>query len=68
MADGWRVTGQRGTEDLINGRLVPVMEVNVATDDGTTRQFRVPEALYTADKVKALVDEWYERHGAVAAL
>lgn len=68
MANGWRVTGQRGTEDLINGRLAPVMEINVETTNGTTVQFRVPTAQYTADGVKALVDEWYERHQAVVGL
>lgn len=68
MANGWRVIGQRGTEDLIGGRLVPVMEVNIQTDDGTTNQFRVPVAQYTAEGVKALVDEWYERHQEIASL
>lgn len=68
MANGWRVTGQRGTEELVNGRFVDVMVVSVLTDDGTAVDFRVPRAQYTADNVSAQVDEWYERHQGVANL
>jgi len=68
MANGWRVTGQRGTEDIVNGKFVPVMEVSVSTDDGTTNTFRVPQAQYTPKSVAAIVDEWFERHQGVAGL
>lgn len=68
MADGWRVTGQRGTEEPINGKFQAVMEVNVVTDDGTTNTFRIPTTRYGAEAVKAMVDEWFERHQAVANL
>jgi hypothetical protein len=68
MADGWRVTGRRGTQELINGRLVPAMEVNVATDSGTEKQFIIPEANYTPERVKAIIDAWYELDRAVGEL
>lgn len=68
MAKGWRVVSQRGTEDLQNGRFVQVMEVVVQTDDGTSNTFRIPTTQYTATSVAAVVDEWYERHQAVANL
>jgi len=68
MADGWHVTGQRGTDDVINGRLVKVMLVSVQTDGGVTNDFRVPESQYTPDNVKAIVDAWYERTQGVAGL
>lgn len=65
MAEGWRVTGQRGTEDLQNGHFVDVMEINVVTDDGTTKTFRVPTTKYSPTSVHAIVQEWYERQQAV---
>lgn len=68
MPGGWSVQSQRGTEDLQNGRFVQVMEVVVQTTDGTTNTFRIPQGQYTADNVKAIVNEWYERHQAVANL
>lgn len=68
MANGWRVTGQRGTQDIQNGRLVAAMEVNVVTDDGTEKTFMVPEGSYTPESVAAIVDAWYERQQAVANL
>lgn len=66
MANGWRVTGQRGSEDLVNGRWTDVMIVSVATDDGTTKDFRIPEARYTPENVSAIVNEWFEKHQGVA--
>lgn len=68
MPNGWQVTGQRGTSDLINGRLTPCMQVDVRTDDGTEKSFLIPDAQYTADKVEAIVGDWYERHQAIAGL
>lgn len=68
MANGWRVVSQRGTEDLVNGKFVPVMEIVVETIDGTTNTFRIPQPQYTAELVRARVEEWYERHQAVADL
>lgn len=68
MADGWRVTGQRGTDDVINGKFVKVMLISVATDDGVTNDFRVPESQYTPANVKAIVDAWYEQTRGVAGL
>lgn len=68
MANGWRVTGQRGTDDVVNGRFVRVMLIDVVTDDGTSTQFRVPEAQYTAVNVEATVNAWYEHQQAVAQL
>lgn len=65
---GYQVTGQRGTEDLVNGRWQQLMVVSVQTDDGTTKDFRIPEAQYTPDSVKAIIDEWYERQQAVHAI
>ena len=65
MPGGWRVTGQRGAEDLVNGRFVDVMEVSVVTDDGTTKSFRIPLGQYSRDNVKAIVDGWYEHVQAV---
>lgn len=68
MAGGWRVTGQRGTEDYVSGRWGQVMIVSVETDDGTTRDFRIPAAQYTADNVTAIVDDWYAHQQAIASL
>lgn len=68
MAGGWRVTGARGSEDIVNGRFVPVMEVSVTTDDGTENRFRIPTAQYTPDTVKATIDEWYNRHMGIMGL
>lgn len=68
MPNGWRVVGQRGTSDIVAGRLVDVMEVTVQTDDGTERSFKVPEALYTKENVEAQVNAWYEQHQAIAGL
>jgi predicted nucleotide-binding protein (sugar kinase/HSP70/actin superfamily) len=68
MADRWRITSARGTEDLIGGRFVPVMEYTVMTVDGATNTFRTPTAQYSAESVRATVDEWYERHAAVMGL
>lgn len=68
MAQGWRVVGQRGTTDIANGRLVRVMEVHVATDDGTEQTFNIPEAQYTAEGVAAIVGAWYERQQQIANL
>jgi hypothetical protein len=68
MADGWRVTGQRGTEDLVNSRFSEVMVVSVVTDDGTTKDFRIPAAQYTPDNVAAIVGAWFEQQQAVSNL
>ncbi len=68
MANGWRVTGQRGTQDIVNGRLTPAMEVAVVTDDGTEKMFLIPEANYTADRVAAIVNAWYEQQQSIAGL
>jgi len=68
MANGWQVTGQRDSEDLVNGRFVPVMVVSVLTDSGTPMTFRIPVTRYSGPAVEALVTEWYERHQAVANL
>lgn len=68
MADGWQITGARGTEDYIGGRFVPVMEFTVVTADGTTNTFRLPTAQYTPENVAATVNEWYARHLAVIGL
>lgn len=68
MPNGWRVTGTRGTDDLVGGRLVQVMEVQIETDDGATNIFRVPAAQYTPDTVRAVVNEWYDRHRAIINL
>lgn len=65
---GWSVTGQRGTEDLINGRWVNIMIVSVAMNDGTTKDFRIPEANYTPEGVAAEVEAWAERQRAIANL
>lgn len=45
-----------------------VMIVNVQTDDGTTKEFRIPEAKYTVESVNALISEWYEKQQAIANL
>lgn len=68
MADGWHVTGQRGTSQLVNGRLVQAMQIDVETVDGTDYQLIIPEAMYTPENVKAQIDAWYERHQGVAGL
>lgn len=68
MAGGWHVSGQRGTSDLVSGRLVDVMEVTVTTDDGTSKSFMIPLAQYTPAGVRAIVDDWYERQQGVAGL
>lgn len=68
MANGWRVTAQRGTHDIVNGRLVAVMEVSVRTDDGTEKSFMIPEGMYTPENVAATVDAWYEQQQGVANL
>lgn len=65
---GWRVVSQRGTEDLVNGRWTDVMIVSVQTDDGTTKDFRIPAANYTVEGVAAEVEAWAERQKAVANL
>lgn len=68
MPHGWTVTGQRGTEDYVSGKWGPVMVVSVETHDGTTQDFRIPQAQYTPESVEAVVNEWYERQQAVANL
>lgn len=68
MAQGWRITGQRGSDEPINGRFQRVMVIGVQTDDGTTTEFRVPEAQYTPTAVAALIEDWYERQQAIANL
>lgn len=68
MADGWRIVATRGTEEPVNGRFVPVMEITVEADDGTQNNFRIPTAQYNADAVRAAVQEWYDRHKQVRAL
>jgi len=44
------------------------MVVSVVTDDGTTKDFRIPDANYTPDKVAAIVGEWFERQQMVSGL
>lgn len=68
MPNGWTVTGQRGTEELVNGRWTQVMVVSVVTDGGTNKEFRVPEASYTKENVRAIVDAWFEHEQGVASL
>lgn len=68
MPDGWSVTGQRSSDDLIGGKFMQVMIVNIVTDDGTTKEFRIPEAKYTGESVRAIIDDWYEHQQAVAHL
>lgn len=68
MAEGWRVTSQRGTDDVVNGQFIRVMLVAVTTDQGVTNEFRVPLSQYTPENVKAIVDEWFERTQGVANL
>lgn len=68
MAQGWSVVGQRSSDDLVGGKFTQVMIVNVLTDDGTTKEFRIPEAKYTPESVRALIEEWYEKQQAVAGL
>lgn len=65
---GWQVVSQRGTEDLVNGRWTEIMIVTVQTADGTTKDFRIPQANYTTEGVAAIVDEWAERQKAIANL
>lgn len=68
MAQGWRIVATRGTEEPVNGRFVPMMEITAETDDGTQNNFRVPTAQYNPENVKATISEWYERHMAVRNL
>ncbi len=68
MPAGWRVVSQRGTEDIVNGKFVQVMEIVVETTDGATNTFRVPQTQYTAELVKAKVNDWYERYQSVVDL
>lgn len=44
------------------------MIVSVQTDDGTTKDFRIPAANYTVEGVAAEVEAWAERQKAVANL
>lgn len=68
MANGWHVTGQRGTTELSNGKMVPAMEVSVETDGGTSKSFVFADAQYTPEKVDAIIDAWAERERAIASL
>ena len=66
MAQGWRVVSQKGTERLQPGaRWEQVMEVTVVTDAGTSKTFDIPLGSYTADYVRATVDDWYAHEQAV---
>lgn len=68
MPQGWHVVGSRGSEDIVNGRWIPVMEVTVQTDDGTENRFRIPTAQYNEANVNNVVGEWYTRHISVMNL
>lgn len=70
MAQGWRIVpgSTRGTDDLISGRFVPVMEYTVETIDGATVTFRTPVAQYNEQNVRATIEEWYARHSEVLNL
>lgn len=70
MANGWRIDpgSVRGTEDLVGGRFIPVMEFSVSTDDGASNKFRIPTAQYNPATVESTVQEWYDRHRAIIGL
>lgn len=66
---GWHITGQRRTEQMdANGNFGPVVLVSMKTDGGTTATFDIPDKLYNAQYVQATIQEWVDRHDAVAAL
>lgn len=68
MPQGWHVTGAKGSEDIVNGRWVPIMEVTVLTDDGTENRFRIPTAQYNEANVRSIVDVWYQHHLGVMGI
>lgn len=69
MASGWTVVSQRAGEQYMpNGTWQDVVEVQILTDGGTYKTFKVPEATYTAENVKAIIDAWVEREKAVGNL
>lgn len=66
MASGWRVVGQRGVEQFQpNGQFEQGMEVQIKTDSGTYKTFFIPQGMYTAENVKAVIEAWYEHEQAV---
>lgn len=68
VANGYIITGQRGTQEIVSGRLMPAMEISVRTDDGGEKVFIVLETNYTKEKVTAIIDEWYERYRDIATI
>lgn len=58
MADGWSVTGQRETTAIgPDGHFQPSVVVSFKTDRGYAGTVTVPEANYTAESVKAAIDD-----------
>lgn len=65
----WTVVSQKYTEKYMqNGTFQKVVVVGVQADDGSYADIDVPQAQYTADNVKALINDWYAQHVAVRDL
>lgn len=58
MASGWRIVGQRQTEELTpSGTFVSVFKVQFQLDDGTLGTETIPANLYTPDYVAQAIDK-----------
>ena len=69
MASGWRVVSQRAVERYQpSGHFEDVVEVQIVTDSGTYKTFAIPEAAYTPDNVKAVIEDWVARSREVENL
>lgn len=69
MAIGWHVTSQaERTKQLPTGGFQNVVVVTFMTDAGTQGSVEVPKATFTADNVKAAIDNYVAHIGAVEGL
>lgn len=66
MADGYRVLPQRQSSQLTqDARFIDVMEVPVVTDNGSSFTLYIPTDKYSADYVRARIEERMQHITAV---